>query len=807
MTAAAQRLTALTTLKSQRLSSDLLKDFSVDDLTSALDRLNFSDFSYDLGPGTAPLQKAILEHEGFLDTLKVLLENGMTPGAVQSLLQASQNREVAFFNLTADQILAIHSLNLDNDILRMDFYCRFGDQGLQRPWQNILVRNVDHLLNARACSLSTMNDMELSLLWHGFFSSYISTDSICKAALAILSANPALRQLLDVLYTNGVHYRIASKEWEALRHVTDMDAQLYEEILPILKDTVVSKGDFFRRWIENGCQTHDLRLLARMLPEMDEDGQDRLFSTRLTYVSELYGRALVDLPLYELDQKRSAVLIYAVAHKQQSFLRLVKQNFDTVKRLHEGSMLFHSSFYERICLNSMTLANLHACADVSTDPLMLDKLAEREYTFAELKTLAYAPSQYAALYNRLLDLGIDRRLLLIRQLLKHKLLPQTLDKAQLDELAARLKEKPFDRWFIENMQHIAGLRKRDAVRLLSCWSMLSRFIPDLHICEEANFAIRARHELDAYACWADARADLVTLDKDWREVCKEFNFTDNFLRDNANGVLHFLSHEGASITHAYLRHELTGHESLRRIVQAEIMGRLPELKYHEDDLSRELNLLISPAQRASWMENTALSQGDYTVCEHDDFYTTMQIGEIPTHTCLSYRSGGQANCLLACFDANKKILMAYRAGKPVARAMIRLTKGGFFSAKQNDTLEFADLQAAPERQSSEETILFLEKMYTSGINNHEQHDIFKLFISLLCDKSRQLNATLVVSPGAVRTGESQDHLAEGFLQTRYSLYISRSKAGAQYLDSLSGANTVTNEGSYCSGTFYVLPNV
>lgn len=806
MTAAAQRLRALTTLKSQRLTSDLLKDFSLEHLTSAFERLHLADFPYDLGTGTTDLQKALLEHDGFLDTLKALMEGGMTAGQVQSLMNAAANSEIAFFDLTAEQILAIRCIDLDSDALRLDFYHYFGDKGLQQPWRSILVRNVKHIRNAHAGSLSSLTDMQRAMLWYGFFASYTSSySSHVEAALEALPANPSLQKLLDILHRNGVQFRIVPDEWHALRHVSDEDASLYETILPLMKDAIIYKGAFFERWIENGCQTHDLRQLVRVLPQMDEARQQRLFSTHLTYVSELYGKQLEGLSLQELNQKRASVLIYAIAHQQKPFLNLVKRCFDEVKMIHEASMLFSPSFYERIHLNSMTEANLKACSRVSSEPLMLDRLADGKYTFAELKTMAYAPAQYAALYNRLLDQSTDRRLLLIRQFLRHKLLPENLSDEQLDELASRLKEKPFDRWLGEDMQHIQELRKDDAVRLLSCWSVLRRFLPDLRTSDEACFAIRNRDRLGDYTFWADARADMVTLDKDWQEVCKEFHFTDMFMTDNADGVLRFLSHEGAAITNSYLHHEMNGHEDLRRIVQAEIMGRLPELKYHEDDLSRELNLLISPAQKSAWMENTSLAQAEYTVREHDDFYTTIQIGEIPTHTCLSYRDGGQSNCLLACFDANKKILMAYCKGKPVARAMIRLTKGGYFSDKQKGTLEFADLQSAPGARSGERMILFLERMYSSGINNQEEHLISNLFIALLQQKATQMGATLVVSPDAISNSADNRRPPEGFLHTRFSLYISRSKAGAQYLDSLSGANSVSNECSYRSGIFYVQP--
>ena len=98
MTAAAQRLSALNKLKDQRLSSDLLKDFSLEQLTNAFDRLDLTHFPFELGPGTTDLQKALLEHEGFFSTLRRLLEDGMTPGQVQNLMNAA--KETKFLSST-----------------------------------------------------------------------------------------------------------------------------------------------------------------------------------------------------------------------------------------------------------------------------------------------------------------------------------------------------------------------------------------------------------------------------------------------------------------------------------------------------------------------------------------------------------------------------------------------------------------------------------------------------------------------------------------------------------------------------------
>ena len=44
---------------------------------------------------------------------------------------------------------------------------------------------------------------------------------------------------------------------------------------------------------------------------------------------------------------------------------------------------------------------------------------------------------------------------------------------------------------------------------------------------------------------------------------------------------------------------------------------------------------------------------------------------------------------------------------------------------------------------------------------------------------------------------------ENFVSTRYYMYISKSKSSSQYLDSLSGQATVSEEGQYKSNRFLI----
>ena len=82
------------------------------------------------------------------------------------------------------------------------------------------------------------------------------------------------------------------------------------------------------------------------------------------------------------------------------------------------------------------------------------------------------------------------------------------------------------------------------------------------------------------------------------------------------------------------------------------------------------------------MENIQEKSGRLHVWEEDGLLPVMQMGQVPEATCLSYVDGVYKQCLLACHDANKKVIYLSLDGKIVLRAAIRLTKGIYGSAKE-----------------------------------------------------------------------------------------------------------------------------
>ena len=310
-----------------------------------------------------------------------------------------------------------------------------------------------------------------------------------------------------------------------------------------------------------------------------------------------------------------------------------------------------------------------------------------------------------------------------------------------------------------------------------------------------------------YQSWTQMRNDLIYVDQDWVALAKELELDEKFLQDNEQHIVRFIMGEGAEMTRLYYEYT-ENKEAFRRIILAELMGEFKTLKYYPNDLNREISFPTTKQQQLLWQTNTAMETYGILVEEVDDYYSTLRLGRLPYSTCLSYVDGQYRECLLSSFDSNKKILLAKKNGKVIGLAVIRLTKGRDYLRDDVDapTLEFADLTKPPEKRYEDERpadqlTLFLERPYFKNANYSETAVIKQMFISLVRKKAMQMLATPVLA-----ICYEEQCAASDFVRMRYALYISKSKGGAQYLDSLDGQVKVSREGSFKAFPFLVLPS-
>lgn len=465
-------------------------------------------------------------------------------------------------------------------------------------------------------------------------------------------------------------------------------------------------------------------------------------------------------------------------------------------------------YQEHFNLNELTKRDLADCSQMLLTHFSSKLFAPgRRYTFPELKVLHGEPSNYALFYLALRSENVDYRIKVFRQLTKRNALRGFHDENDLAVLAGYLDKKPLHDWRKEELGHIKGLGIQDTVALVIHLEQLFHLLPSIRDRTDAMLALRNLEQLDQCDTMEALKSSLFYRDPDWLALADKMSLTDEFKAQYQDTIIQFLRSDGAGIAKTYLnRLESEYCPGFHRVVKAELMGQFSTLKYYEGDLDRELGCTVSEQVQKTWPQNLSVTDNGIAVSERDDFFSTILLGTQPYRTCLSYRDGDYRHCLLACFDSNKKLLYAEKDGIVVGRASIRLTKcrlsgTGKKSPTSNEKFDFADLESiAASRdadQDHERVTLFLERPYISNAGPQDTATVNALFIQLARKKARELDAMLVLS------FDYADQDISGFVQTTLNIYISASKAGEQYLDSLGGDASVSDQGSYSENRFLV----
>ena len=92
---------------------------------------------------------------------------------------------------------------------------------------------------------------------------------------------------------------------------------------------------------------------------------------------------------------------------------------------------------------------------------------------------------------------------------------------------------------------------------------------------------------------------LLAQDSSWKNLKTELNISDAFVAENKSNIQKFIYEGGAEIMTSFLNRQPKKKEEIRRIVNAELLGKFMELKYHGGDLGREIAFPIKKIQKKS----------------------------------------------------------------------------------------------------------------------------------------------------------------------------------------------------------------
>ena len=806
MTNTLKHLALLARMESSGLKLGLTGKFPEDALDQTCERVESFQLQNRLRTGNdnTQIQKELVRTPEFAALYHALCNDGVDDRSITSMLQSAITCDEQLTQYPKEQVLTAAGTDIPLSLrfYYMKFYLPFIKYEEE---EQTIIDNLNAFPAAEREELPKLTDAQKNMMRQPFLGPYLfNWNNNAREELELLEQNQPLQRVLTLLYRQGVALDLNAARLKDLCWVETADVMKFRRLLAAFEYDTEDLNAFFERWLENHAGQYDLNWFISHTPPLDKGQRQEILRNDLSYLNALYSGRL-HLDFSAIRRYQFPILTYAVQHGKKHFLDLVSDNSELFLSLGRYALLFEDKFCEHCNLNSLTAKNLQACDTVEHGSSYFDLLEDgRQYTFEEMWLLWRKDEIYVQLYAMLTPLSVDRRLLILRQLLKYGLLSRHMEDQELEQLARCLLEKPFSEWYRGAFGHIRGLTRRTAMRLLQKYEQLQAFIPELQSEADAIFVLNNGAVIAGQKNWMQVRAAVLTMDQDWLDLKQRFSFTDEFVEQHRESVTNFLLRGGSAMVrslYGYLQGNDKAIEALRRIVQAELMGQFYALKYFADDLQREIRYPISEVQEAAWKRNLTLERGPFSAEEADDFYFTMRLGELPHSTCLSCWTGSQRDCLLAAFDSNKKMILIRKGEDIVARACIRLTKGAFQRPADFD-FSFADLaqeQPAGKMGASDEMlILFLERIYTSGLNDEEAENAMKMAVSLVTQKAAAIGAVAVL---ARRYQDCYDR--DQYVGSQFYVYISKSKNGQQYLDSMGGAAVTSHKEQYTGAVFLV----
>ena len=566
-----------------------------------------------------------------------------------------------------EQVKAVYFDPLVTDGTAYSYMKYYGEQNVSKEEKEQLVKSI--AMCTDVLDFENVGEKDRMLLVNPVFSSELLLDLLENVNNLKILQDQDLMELVNTLA--GYEAEIRSLNQNQFDQMKERPVEILEKLRIVTgyipKDKLT---DGLNLWLWNEALYEDLCKLERAFT----DGADpaEVFSSKVSYVNTLYQNPLSKISLSSLSVEKSELLLYAITQKKKAFLNLINEEPELFYDLPNASMLLKKEMYqEYINLNTLNRKNLKDSADLILSNDRFELLAKREHTFEELKLLCTAKEALIRLYEQL-TCKCDERLMVLRELIKRECVPYSFWKGQIEPLAAALSEKPLSRWIREDFRNIPDLSYGTALWLLVYREQLKGMEKEITMEQQALYLLKDLVLVKECDSLSELKEKLILGDVSWGLLKEKLSFSEEFVQNNAARIGNFLFVGGAEIMETFLERQPSKIEEIRRLVTAELLGKFDELKYPSGDLMREIDFEVSEEAEKEWKKDRTFTRGNLVLKEETGLLPVMQIGEIPSYSCLSYRSGLNSDCLLSCFDSNKKFFFIRKNGQVVFLSLIHI---------------------------------------------------------------------------------------------------------------------------------------
>ena len=588
------------------------------------------------------------------------------------------------------------------------------------------------------------------------------------------------------------------RDYSTAAEIVGKTMALLAEKLSKLDPNVIIQSDVYKRYFENASYIKfDQKLLSgylKNLADMEPYDAGKSVFWRAGFLGVCTGNRYTKL-VYQMagkaNEENLMELVYeAIVGHKKSFLRLMEDDLDLFLQIPYESILFVKDFRKFFNLNTLQKKDIlsllkedRECRWLYTYNTMDWRELSGTYTFQELLTVCVQPEWIRKTYAGL-DMRVDEKLRRIRQLFRFGSLKGDRNPAAI---AAALSNESFEDYCAR--RGIRDASKSDLFLLMELEQTDERV---------SSVANTARTGQDVRTILRNRKPELFEMGLDaFKKAFTDLDTDSSWLKEqieipkeHMDAFTSFCLDGNASIVHDYYESNRGQQaENVLLIAKATIYGLLDEVKYK--DLHKEIGYPITPEQENTWKENITLMDGKIKTGEYTDFVSCMNIGVLPERTCMNYRDGAYNECLLSTFYANKKIIYVMEENEIIGRAILRLTK---LSDEGNKDLHFEDVSEETPK-NKENLVVFLEKCYKNGFSGKKAAMIYRKLYDLAKKKAELLGTELVLADDYKNVAERN-----GFEKKRSYLYVSESKNGKQYLDSLGG--NCESGGYYVRGNFF-----